>query len=306
MKTAMRDYAADIAKLLPGIRVLGAEPMSAHTSLGIGGPADVFIAPGSLANLVDAVNALNRMNVKFMPLGGGSNVLVRDGGIEGAVLDMHGVGNIEPNSDPAVLKVGAGVRLQELVAYAKREGLSGIEGLVGIPGLVGGAVVGNAGSFGSEIMQVVERVDVIYPGGSVESIPRRNISAGYRRGGIPVEAVVLSVGIRLVKSTAEEVAARTQANLDSKKATQPIGERSAGSVFKNPPGDHAARLIDAAGCKGMRVGGAEVSTVHAGFIINTGGASAADFLGLMEIVSGRVRQMSGVTLEPEIRMVGRP
>lgn len=302
----MADLAREIGRLLPGISLREAEPMSAHTSLGIGGPADVFITPGSLGALVDTVNALNRAGIRFMPLGGGTNMLVRDGGIEGAVLDMHGVGSIEPHpSDPAFIKVGAGVRLQELVAYAKREGLSGIEGLVGIPGLVGGAIVGNAGSFGNEIMDVVERVDVIYPGGSVESIARRNIAAGYRRGGIPEEAVVLAVGIRLAKSGVDEVAAMTQANLDKKKATQPIGERSAGSVYRNPAGDHAARLIDAAGCKGMRVGGVEVSALHAGFFINTGGASAADFIGLMQRVSGRVRESFGVTLEPEIRVVGR-
>jgi UDP-N-acetylmuramate dehydrogenase len=191
------------------------------------------------------------------------------------------------------------------VAYSKREGLRGLEGLAGIPGQVGGAIAGNAGSYGTEIKDIVASVTLIDLEGRTLVLGREDIAFGYRSAELPRGSMVLGAELRLARGRPDEVARRIGKWLETKKKTQPLGKRSAGCVFKNPPGDSAGRLIDRAGCKGMRVGAIEVSGLHADFFINTGGGSARDFLRLMDRVAERVRAAFGIELEPEIRIVGR-
>ncbi len=288
--------------------VVADEPMKRHTTLKIGGPADLYAMPGNLLSLRNLLVALREENVAAMPLGGGSNLLVSDEGIGGTVISMALLDHlemIEENASEVRIFAEAGVPLQRLLNLAKTEGYGGIEGLAGIPGCLGGAVRGNAGSFGIEIGDAVESVTVISTDGKVHAIERDALGFGYRSSAIPDGAVILSVNIRLKKGDASEISRNVHAFLREKIGKQPISQLSAGCVFKNPPGARAGRLIDQAGCKGMRRGDVEVSGLHANFFVNRGNGTASDFLGLMEDVKERVLKSFGVELEPEIKIVGR-
>ncbi len=284
------------------------EPMSRHTSLRIGGPADIFAVPGNAAALVCLHDYLLRNGTAFFPLGAGTNILVRDGGIEGAVICFSAFRTIETvaeDGDFAYLSAGAGAYLQGIVAIAKERGYSGIEGLAGIPGTIGGAICGNAGSFGYEMQDVLVSIDVMASQGGIRKVRPEDISFGYRTSDILPTDLLLGATIKLRKEKKEEVAARIEHFMNMKRESQPVRELSAGCVFKNPGGQSAGKLIDEAGCKGMRVGDVVVSAVHANFFINTGKACAADFIRLMQEVSARVGSRFGIDLEPEIRIVGR-
>ncbi len=284
------------------------EPMSRHTSLRIGGPADVFAVPENVRSLAYLSNALREESVQFFALGSGTNVLVRDGGIDGAVVCMSAFRHIErraEDSDAVTLSVGTGTLLQRLVLFSRDNGYAGIEGLAGIPGTVGGAICGNAGSFGYEMKDVLVSVDVMRPGGEIERVPAERLSFGYRTSSLARNDLVVSAEVRLLKGRPEDVAGRIEQFLGEKRSRQPIWEASAGCVFRNPAGRSAGRLIEEAGCKGLRIGDVVVSTLHANFFINVGGATAADFIALMREVAARVKETHGVLLEPEIRIVGR-
>jgi len=288
--------------------VFADELMRAHTTLRIGGPADIYAIPRDLSSLRNLLLALKDEGVAAMPLGGGSNVLVSDEGIEGAVISMaflNQVEIIEESVDEVRLFVEAGTPLQKLVSFAKAEGYGGIEGLVGIPGCVCGAVKGNAGSFGFEISDVVESVTVILMDGTVRVIEHGALGLGYRSCALSDGDIILSVNVRLKKGDAKEISRRSEEFLQEKLEKQPISKFSAGCVFKNPPGAYAGRLIDEAGCKGMKRGDIEVSKLHANFFVNRGRGSASDFLGLMEDVNERVATSFQVELETEIRIAGR-
>jgi len=282
--------------------------MKSHTSLAIGGPADVVVSPEDPVSVKNIVLLLGRQRMTFLPLGGGTNVLVRDGGIEGVVIKCKAFGRIEvihDAGDTVELFAEAGVPLQKLVNVCREHGYAGMEGLTGIPGTLGGAICGNAGSYGCEIKDLLISAVILRSDGSLERFRAEDLGFGYRSSHILPDDIVLSANLRLRKDDAKEVAARTDAFFSKKKAAQPIWERSAGCVFKNPEGLSAGRMIDEAGCKGMRVGAIEVSGLHANFFVNRGEGRAADYLALMEKVSGRVRERFGVRLEPEIRIVGR-
>jgi UDP-N-acetylmuramate dehydrogenase len=180
-----------------------------------------------------------------------------------------------------------------------------MEGMAGIPGQVGGAVAGNAGAFSCEMKDVILRVNVMNREGKAVTLGRDELGFAYRHAELPAGAVLLGAELRLEKDDPAEVSKRMEEFLKEKKSKQPLGRRSAGCVYKNPPGDFAGRMIEIAGCKGMRVGGIEVSAVHANFFVNTGEGTATDYMNLMVEVASRVRTHSGVVLEPEIRMVGR-
>jgi UDP-N-acetylmuramate dehydrogenase len=199
----------------------------------------------------------------------------------------------------------AGTALRKLLNLAKAEGYRGIEGLAGIPGCLGGAVRGNAGSFGFEIGNVVESATVIRMDGEIVTVERDDLRFGYRSCAVPDGSIIVSVNVRLEKDDAKKISRIANDFLQEKLRKQPISLLSAGCVFKNPAGTHAGRLIDEAGCKGMRRGEVEVSGLHADFFVNRGNGTAADFLGLMEDVKERVMKSFGVELEPEIRIVGR-
>jgi len=282
--------------------------MKEHTSLGIGGPADVVVSPEDPVSLKNIIMLLGRLKVPFLPLGGGSNILVRDAGVEGVAIRFKAFNRIEvihETDDHAELFVEAGVPLQKLVNFCREKGYAGMEGLVGIPGMVGGAICGNAGSYGCEIKDVLISVVLLRSDGSLERFKTGDLGFGYRTSGVRDTDIVLSANLQVRKDDAAAVAARTEGFFVQKKTAQPIGERSAGCVFRNPEGMSAGRMIDEAGCKGMRIGDIEVSSVHANFFVNRGEGTAEDYLRLMDAVSAKVRERSRVTLEPEIRVIGK-
>lgn len=282
--------------------------MKAHTSLAIGGPADVVVSPEDPVSVKNIVLLLGRQRMPFLPLGGGTNVLVRDGGIEGVVIKCKAFGRIEiihDTGETVELFAEAGVPLQKLVNFCRDHGYAGMEGLTGIPGTLGGAICGNAGSYGCEIRDVLVSVVILRADGSLERFRAEDLGFGYRSSRVLPDDIVLSANLGLRKDDAGEVATRTDEFFSRKKAAQPIWERSAGCVFRNPEGMSAGSMIDEAGCKGMRFGAIEVSSLHANFFINRGDGSAADYLALMEKVSGKVMERFGIRLEPEIRIVGR-
>jgi UDP-N-acetylmuramate dehydrogenase len=284
------------------------EPMRDHTSLRIGGPADIFAVPQDILSLSNMRARLKRRRVPFFPLGGGTNILVRDGGIEGTVISFRSLTKIETvreDDENVYLFVRAGALLQRLVNFSKENGYSGLEGLVGIPGTVGGAICGNAGAFGYEMKDILVSVEIMDSEGKIDTFKAEGIAFGYRSSGISQNELLLSAEIKLRKDKKEDISARIEDFLKIKREKQPVWEHSAGCVFKNPPGSSAGKLIDEAGCKSMRIGDVEVSAVHANFFINKGKARAADFIMLIEEVAARVKERSNVVLEPEIRIVGR-
>lgn len=284
------------------------EPMKEHTSLGIGGKADVLTSPEEPLSFRNLMVMLQKEDIPFFPLGGGTNLLVRDDGIGGVVISLRAFNRIEilqETAEKAELFVEAGVPWQKLVNFCKTKGYTGIEGLTGIPGTAGGAICGNAGSFGCEVKDVVASVVLMDSKGRLDRREAADLGFAYRSSRIAQNEIIMSANMRFRKDEAEAVAARTDRFFSEKKAAQPITERSAGCVFRNPEGSSAGRLIDDAGCKGMRRGDIEVSGVHANFFINRGEGTAADFIGLMDKVASVVQEKSGVTLEPEIRIVGR-
>lgn len=288
--------------------VMFGEMMKRHTSLKIGGPADIFVFPQEVISLKNSLVALKKKSIPFMPVGGGTNLLVRDGGIEGVVVSLRDCRRIEivdDAKDLVSLFVESGVPLQKLVSFAKENGFSGLEGLVGIPGSVGGAIAGNAGAYGYSMKNVVASATVMHSDGRLAKLGAEALGLEYRKSNIPAGSIMLSANIRLRKDIKEDIAKRGEGFLKEKREKQPLSELSAGCVFKNPEGTSAGKLIDEAGCKGMRIGDAEVSAVHANFLINKGNASASDFIKLMDAVRAKVLATFGIELEDEIRIVGR-
>lgn len=297
------------------------EPMSAYTSLKIGGPVDIMVIPEDAASLKSALAVLAEDKSPFFIMGGGTNILVKDKGIRGCAISMKSFNNISPVRNPdkvapylfppsgaggyIVLFVEAGVPMGRLVNYAKKNGYSGIEALAGIPGTFGGAVSMNAGSFGTEIREVIVSVALMSSNGEIVILKNEDIEFSYRSSNIAQGSIILSANIALKKDDPENVAKRISEYLRDKRETQPVGEPSAGCVFKNPEGGQAGRLIDAAGCKGMKAGGIEVSSDHANYFVNKGGGTHKDFIRLMKDVTDKVAKDSGVRLEPEIKIIGR-
>ncbi len=284
------------------------EKMNVHTSLKIGGPADVFAIPQDLLSLRNLLVELNMNKVPFYPLGGGTNLLVKDGGIQGAIISLRlfrRIGVLREDKEHVFLTVEAGTPLQRLVSLSAEKGLTGIEGLVGIPGTVGGAICGNSGAFGYEMKDIVISVDVMNEEGQLTTYKAEELKFGYRSSNIQPTSLIISAEIKLEKSKTNKISAKIEEYLKTKREKQPLWEASAGCVFKNPPGLSAGKLIDDAGCKGMRIGDVEVSNIHANFFINKGRAKASDFIRLMKKVSDMVRDKTEIILEPEIKIIGR-
>ncbi|MBI4682156.1 MAG: UDP-N-acetylmuramate dehydrogenase, partial [Nitrospirae bacterium] len=235
------------------------------------------------------------------------NLLAPDSRIEGIAVSLKAFRSIELTRDSddknVVLYTGSGVPLPMLVSFARKYGYSGIEALAGIPGHIGGAVFMNAGSFGLEIKDVIVSVAIMNTRGEIVIIEKGGLKFSYRGSNFPEGSIILSANIILKKDDPVEVDKRTKEYLTRKKAAQPLGESSAGCVFKNPEGDAAGRLIEAAGCKGMRIGDIEVSLMHANYFINKGRATCRDFVELMDVVKTRVKKYSGIELEPEVKII---
>ncbi len=294
----------ELERLVPG-RVRVDEPMARHTSFGLGGPADVFVAPADEPAFKDCVGLLADAGVPITVLGRGTNVLVRTGGIEGAVLVVEEAFDALDRQGEGVV-AGSGVPLSRLLSFCAEEGLSGLEGLAGIPGTVGGAAVTNAGSFGVSFGDVLREVVVFRPGGRSTVLTAGELDLTYRRTAVPRDVIVERVTLELTAGDPSGIAAAQREKLETKWRTQPCGMRSAGCVFRNPPGQSAGKLIEQAGLKGLRVGGAVVSDRHANFILNDRGASSDDVEELIELVRSRVSEKTGVELELEIEILGRP
>jgi UDP-N-acetylmuramate dehydrogenase len=279
------------------------EPLSRHTVWGIGGPARRFYRPAGIADLGDFLASLPD-GEPLLWLGLGSNVLVRDGGIDGTVIVTDKLDAVDVVEGTRV-RVQAGVACPKLAKFCAARQMSGSEFFAGIPGSIGGALAMNAGAFGGETWDLVEAVHTISRDGSLRRRMATEYRIGYRSVAGPGDEWFTGAELRLSSDSDGGAAVRIKELLRLRAETQPMGTRNCGSVFRNPPGDHAARLIEASGLKGERVGSAVVSEKHANFIINTGGASAAEVESLITRVAERVAVDSGVHLMCEVRIIGR-
>lgn len=280
------------------------EPLSRHTSWRVGGIADRYFEPDDRDDLVAFVRALPA-NEPVLWIGLGSNLLVRDGGVRGTVIGLHGALEAMHKTSDTEIYAEAGVHCARLAKFVIGENLTGAGFFGGIPGTVGGALAMNAGAHGGETWNVVEQVEVLFHDGRCEWLPRSAFNYGYRHVEWPKEMIgFLAARFRFAPDASGTAERDMKEWLARRKATQPVGKPSAGSTFRNPAGDHAARLIEVCGLKGHRIGGAQVSTLHANFIITDDGARAADVEALIAHVRDVVRQQQGITLETEIKIVG--
>jgi UDP-N-acetylmuramate dehydrogenase len=279
------------------------EPLSFHTSLRIGGAADIFVVPQDLDDIRHALAFADREQLPVVTIGGGNNLIVTDRGMRGVVLKLEGcLGRTEFHGEEAV--AGAGASLSSLIREAAALNLGGIECLVGIPATVGGALAMNARSDDGTIGDFVAAVYFLHPDGSIGEFKPGAGSFGYEAFEAPAGAVLVGCRLQLHRRPFAEIQREIKQRLKRKKSTQPLALASAGWVWKNPPGETASRLIEKSGLRGKRLNGAEISSKHANFIVNRGGAAAVDVLALMQLTRERVQTHFGVTLEPEIRVIG--
>jgi UDP-N-acetylmuramate dehydrogenase len=279
------------------------EPLSFHTSLRIGGSADIFVVPQDVEDIRHALMFAHREQLPVAVVGGGNNLLVRDRGVRGVVLKLEGcLGRAEFHGEEAL--AGAGVSLSALIREAAALNLGGIECLVGIPATIGGALAMNAGTADGWIGDFVSAVYYLHPDGSIGEFKPSGGTFGYRAFHLPAGAVLVGCRLQLHRRPLPDIQKEIRARLKQKKATQPLALASAGFVWKNPAGELASRLIEKAGLRGKRINGAEISSKHANFIVNRGGATAGDILALMELTRERVHAHFGIALETEIRVLG--
>jgi len=278
------------------------EPMSAHTTWRVGGPADLFIVPADREDLGTALDLLNQANCPWMVVGRGSNLLVKDGGIRGAVLCLGSLDRVTFLPEAKVV-AEAGIPLMRLIRLCAEKGLGGLEAMAGIPGTLGGAVAMNAGAGGQELSDVVEAITLTGLAGE-QTLPAAELDFAYRRCRLPERSLVVDAALQLRPDDPEALGAVIAERITHRRQAHRVGGPNAGSVFKNPPGGQAWRLIDAVGMRGAVSGGARVSEQHANFIVNAGGAKAKDILDLIARIRDAVRKDSGIDLEPEVRIVG--
>lgn len=290
--------ASEVGEILPN------EPLANHTTWKIGGPADVFVVPKGKRELADTIRIAEANGVPWTTIGRGSNVLVSDQGIPGIVIKLGKAFDYVRFEDTLVIAGGA-YSFIKLSVMAGKEGLTGLEFAGGIPGSVGGAVYMNAGAMGSDVSRILKSAEVVLPNGELAVWNVEDFQFAYRHSSLHEKpAIVTEAVFRLVHGDRREIAAMNAAYKERRLRTQPLQEACAGSVFRNPEGTHAAKLIEEAGLKGTRVGGAEVSTLHANFIVNTGNATAEDVLALMKHIQQTVEQKFGIRLVPEVLEVG--
>jgi UDP-N-acetylmuramate dehydrogenase len=282
-------------------------PLTRHTSLRIGGPADALATPRDREELARLLSVCHEFGLPTTALGAGFNALVLEGGIRGVVLRLKKLRRIQ-RLDAHSISVEAGASHATITRYCVEHGLAGLEFGAGIPGTLGGWLAMNAGIGVREMKDVVREIETLDPSGaSFSRIPRADLDFRYRAlEGLAPGTLIVSAVLTVEESERTRVRAEIDRLLAQRQATQPIDIPSCGSVFRNPPGDHAGRLIEAAGLKGEREGAAEISTVHANFIVNHGGATAADVLGLIERARAAVEEATGIQLETEVRLLGEP
>ena len=280
------------------------EPMRAHTTFKIGGEADIFIIPASPAALIYAVKKCNELEIPYFILGNGSNLLVSDGGIEGAVISLSGINGI--SSDGEKITCGAGAMLSSVCLKALSLSLTGLEFAYGIPGTAGGALYMNAGAYGGQTADIIESAECLTAAGEIKTLKKENMQLGYRSSVFKKSGlIIISLTFALKKGDKAEIKAEMDDLLNRRKQKQPLEYPSGGSTFKRPDGYFAGALIEKNGLKGSAVGGAQVSEKHAGFVINRGGATAADVKALIGKIQKKVFENDGVMLEPEVIFTGR-
>ena len=297
------EFQSKIMTLLPGLELRCSEPMAKHTSFRIGGPAEMMAFPRNREQLAQLLKTSALLDCKTAILGAGTNVLAPDEGIPGLVICLKDcMGGMEQVDDTCI-RIGAGITMSRAAIFAAGLNLSGLEFAHGIPGTVGGGVYMNAGAYGGEICQVCQTVDVMYPDGSIRTLSNADMEFSYRHSRLEREGgIVLSATFRLTSKPEAEIREIMRQLMAKRSASQPLDLPSAGSAFKRPVGGYAAALIDQTGLKGYTVGGAAVSVKHAGFVVNLGGATAADVQQLLQNVSDRVFESTGIRLEPEVRI----
>ncbi|OGW38719.1 MAG: UDP-N-acetylenolpyruvoylglucosamine reductase [Nitrospirae bacterium GWD2_57_9] len=287
------------------------EPLSGHTSFRIGGPADVLAFPVDREDLEALLRQITQQGRKYFILGGGTNLLVRDGGVRGVVVSLQRMGAIRTEREYrsvggtfSIVAAEAGAPLGKLQSFAAEHGLTGLEFAAGIPGTVGGAICMNAGTAAGEVGDIVQSVTTLGYDGRLIARGREELGFGYRTSNIPEGHFVVEAAFVLRHDDREKIKARVKELQEKRKQRQPMGAPNAGSIFKNPYEESAGKLIETAKLKGRRIGDAQVSDKHANFILNVGNATARDVLELMEIVKQTVLEVHGVRLEPEIKIIG--
>lgn len=280
------------------------EPMSRHTTFRVGGPASWMVVPNSCAELSQILELCRREKLPFYILGNGSNLLVGDGGYRGVMVKL-GPSFQKIQVEENLLSAGAGAMLAAASKQALSSSLTGLEFAAGIPGTIGGAVVMNAGAYGSDMSQVMKQAVVLTPEGKIETVPVQELELGYRTSCIQERGyIVLEVQFRLESKDAEQIRRKMEELAQLRRSKQPLEYASAGSTFKRPKGFFAGKLIQDAGLRGKTVGDAQVSEKHCGFVINRGEASAADIMELCSLVKQRVQEYAGVSLELEVKTLG--
>lgn len=286
------------------MQILYNEPMKNHTSFKVGGPVDIFIEPQDTKELIEAIKSLREKGISYYIIGNGTNLLISDKGLNGAIVKMgEGFGNASINGDMIIAE--SGVLLSTLSKMTAREGLTGLEFASGIPGSLGGAITMNAGAYGGEMKDIIEWVEVLDKDLNLKRLKNDEMKFVYRKSIIePGMHIVLRCSIKLKKGNPDEINNRMAELAEKRKTKQPLHLPSAGSTFKRPEGHFAGKLIEDAGLKGFSLGGAQVSTLHCGFVVNNGNATAKDVYDLIRHVQKTVFEKCNVMLEPEVKILG--
>ena len=301
--TELTDFQQKMTALLPNVELKLDEPMAKHTSFRIGGPVEVMAFPKNAAELSKLLKTSALLDCKPVILGAGTNVLAPDSGMRGLVICLKDCLDGMEQLDDTTIRVAAGVTMTRAAVFAANLGLSGLEFAHGIPGTVGGGVYMNAGAYGGEICQVCKSVEVMGFDGNISVFTNEEMEFSYRHSVLEERSgIVISADFALEKKPTDEIRERMKELMAKRSASQPLDKPSAGSAFKRPVGGYAAALIDQAGLKGYSVGGAAISTKHAGFAVNLGDATAEDVKRLLAQVSDLVFEKSGIRLEPEVRI----
>ncbi len=301
--TDLTDFQRKLSSMLPDVELHFEEPMAKHTSFRIGGGAEVMAFPKTREELAKLLQTSALLDTKPAILGAGTNVLAPDEGIPGLVICLKDCLDGMERLSETKIRMMAGVTMSRAATYAAGLGLSGLEFAHGIPGSIGGGVYMNAGAYGGEICQVCESVEVMDRAGNIRRLSNGEMEFSYRHSVLEdTDDIVISADFILTEKPSEEIKAKMKELIGKRSASQPLDLPSAGSAFKRPVGGYAAALIDQAGLKGFQVGGAAISSKHAGFAVNLGGATAEDVKALLRLVSDRVFEHSGIRIETEIRI----
>ncbi len=312
-----RQFRNKIVGMVTG-RVLFDEPMSLYTSMGVGGRADVLIFPGTDGELKNVVSFFFKEGVPFLPVGNCTNLIVRDGGYKGALISLEALRGLEIRNEDSpsrsalkekyagsvCVHAQAGVSLSGIVDFSVSEALTGLEFCAGIPGSVGGGVKMNAGAWGMELKDVVKSVFILDTGAKIREIERKDLPFEYRKLALPEGSIITCADFHLVRGNRDEIRGKISDTITARKEKHPLTYRSAGSVFKNPPGCPAGRMIEEVGLKGLRVGDAEISEKHGNFIVNKGSAKAEDVIALIDTIRKRILDERGILLETELKIIG--